>query len=69
MGRQWPLAKRLVTGLKKSKTNTKAVREITIAAKMGGPDPAMNARLFVAVEKAKKEGVPRPNHFAFRSRT
>ena len=35
MGRQWLLAKRLVTGLKKSKTNTKAVREITIAAKMG----------------------------------
>src|ERR1700735_3164321 len=29
MGRQWLLAKRLVSGLKKSKTNTKAVREIT----------------------------------------
>src|SRR3954451_642576 len=59
MGRQWLLAKRLVTGLKKSKTNTKAVREITIAAKIGGPDPAMNARLFAAVEKAKKESVPK----------
>jgi len=61
MGRQWLLAKRLVTGLKKSKTNTKAVREITIAAKIGGADPAMNARLFAAVEKAKKEGVPKDN--------
>ena len=61
MGRQWLLAKRLVTGLKKSKTNTKAVREISIAAKMGGADPAMNARLFAAVEKAKKEGVPKDN--------
>src|SRR6185369_1608333 len=61
MGRQWLLAKRLVAGLKKSKTNTKAVREITIAAKMGGADPAMNARLFAAVEKAKKEGVPKDN--------
>ena len=59
MGRQWLLAKRLVTGLKKSKTNTKAVREITIAAKIGGADPAMNARLFAAVEKAKKESVPK----------
>ena len=61
MGRQWLLAKRLVTGLKKSKTNTKAVREITIAAKMGGADHSANARLFAAVEKAKKEGVPKDN--------
>src|SRR5690349_13086030 len=59
MGRQWLHAKRLVTGLKKSKTNTKMVREITIAAKMGDPDPANNARLFAAVEKAKKESVPK----------
>src|SRR5579884_3668589 len=59
MGRQWLLAKRLVSGLKKSKTNTKLVREITIAAKMGDADPANNARLFAAVEKAKKESVPK----------
>ena len=59
MGRQWLHAKRLIAGLKKSKTNTKLVREISIAAKMGGGDPAMNARLFVAVEKAKKESVPK----------
>jgi YebC/PmpR family DNA-binding regulatory protein len=59
MGRQWLLAKRLVSGLKKAKTNSKLVREITIAAKMGDPDPAMNARLFAAVEKAKKESVPK----------
>ena len=59
MGRQWLHAKRLVAGLKKGKTNTKMVREITLAAKSGGPDPAMNARLFAAVEKAKKESVPK----------
>jgi YebC/PmpR family DNA-binding regulatory protein len=59
MGRQWLLAKRLVSGLKKAKTNTKLVREITIAAKMGDADPAMNARLFAAIEKAKKESVPK----------
>ncbi|MFT3786844.1 MAG: YebC/PmpR family DNA-binding transcriptional regulator [Tepidisphaeraceae bacterium] len=59
MGRQWLHAKRLVAGLKKAKTNTKLVREITLAARMGDPDPSMNARLFAAVEKAKKESVPK----------
>ena len=57
MGRQWLHAKRLVAGLKKGRATGKLVREISVAAKMGGPDPAMNARLFTAVEKAKKESV------------
>jgi YebC/PmpR family DNA-binding regulatory protein len=58
MGRQWLHAKRLVAGAKKAKTNTKMVREITLAAR-GGPDPSMNARLFAAMEKARKESVPK----------
>jgi YebC/PmpR family DNA-binding regulatory protein len=57
MGRQWLHAKRLVAGLKKGRTTSKLVREISVAAKMGGADPAMNARLFTAIEKAKKESV------------
>ena len=57
MGRQWLHAKRLVAGLKKGRIISKLVREISVAAKMGGPDPTMNARLFTAVEKAKKESV------------
>src|SRR5665213_362687 len=57
MGRQWLHAKRLVAGLRKGRTTGKLVREISVAAKMGGADPAMNARLFTAVEKAKKESV------------
>jgi len=57
MGRQWLHAKRLVAGLKKGRTTGKLVREISVAAKMGGADPDMNARLFTAVEKAKKESV------------
>ena len=57
MGRQWLHAKRLVAGLKKGRTTGKLVREISVAAKMGGADPAMNARLFTAVEKARKESV------------
>jgi len=57
MGRQWLHAKRLVAGLRKGRATSKLVREISVAAKMGGPDPAMNARLFTAVEKAKKDSV------------
>jgi len=59
MGRQWLHAKRLVAGLKKGRANSKLVREISVAAKMGGADPGMNARLATAVEKAKKESVSR----------
>jgi len=57
MGRQWLHAKRLVAGLKKGRTTGKLVREIMVDAKMGGADPGMNARLFTAIEKAKKESV------------
>ncbi|HEX4343714.1 MAG TPA: YebC/PmpR family DNA-binding transcriptional regulator [Verrucomicrobiae bacterium] len=59
MGRQWLHAKRLVAGLKKGRTTSKVVREISVAAKMGGADPTMNARLATAVEKAKKDSVSR----------
>src|SRR5215831_20741388 len=57
MGRQWLHAKRLVAGLRKGRATAKLVREISVAAKMGGADVSMNARLFTAVEKAKKESV------------
>ena len=58
MGRQWLQKKRLINGLAKGKTNNKLVRDIALAAR-NGADPAMNARLFAAVEKAKKESVPK----------
>ena len=57
MGRQWLLAKREVTSLKKSKSTGKFVREITIAARQGGADPGTNSRLFAALEKARAESV------------
>jgi YebC/PmpR family DNA-binding regulatory protein len=57
MGRQWLHAKRLVAGLKKGRQTSKLVREISIAAKMGGADPSLNARLAAAVENARKESV------------
>jgi YebC/PmpR family DNA-binding regulatory protein len=59
MGRQWLLAKREVSSLKKSKATGKFVREITIAARQGGADPASNARLAAAIDKAKRESVSR----------
>lgn len=59
MGRQWLHSKRQVASLKKAQATGKLVREISVAAKMGGPDPEMNPRLFTAVQKARKESVPK----------
>jgi YebC/PmpR family DNA-binding regulatory protein len=59
MGRQWLHAKRAVASLKKGRATGKIVREIMVAAKMGGADPDSNARLFAAVEKARRESVGR----------
>jgi YebC/PmpR family DNA-binding regulatory protein len=57
MGRQWLHAKRAIVNLKKGQTVGKIVKEITVASKLGGPDPAANARLFAALEKARKASV------------
>ncbi len=40
---------------------TKLSREIIVAARMGGPDPAGNFRLRTAVEAARKGGMPNDN--------
>src|SRR5690242_14691345 len=45
----------------RGKIFTKISREIIVAAKMGGGDPAMNPRLRVAVEKARENSVPVDN--------
>ena len=52
-------AKRAVASLKKGRVTVKLVREVMVAAKMGGADPGANARLFAAVEKARRESVSR----------
>jgi YebC/PmpR family DNA-binding regulatory protein len=59
MGRQWLHAKRAIVNLKKGQTVGKIVKEITVAAKPGGGDPAANARLFAVLEKARKASVTR----------
>src|SRR6202041_3280894 len=57
MGAQWKQAGREINAHKKGQMVVKLVREIMVAAKLGGADPDLNARLFVAVEKAKKSSV------------
>jgi len=45
----------------RSKIFSKLAREITVAAKMGMPDPNMNPRLRLAVQNAKAESMPKDN--------
>ena len=59
MGRQWLQAKREVAHLKKGQAVGKMVKEIMVAAKLGGPDPSSNARLAVAVDRARRASVSR----------
>ena len=45
----------------RSKMFSKLAREITVAAKTGTPDPAMNPRLRLAVQNAKAVSMPKDN--------
>ncbi|PWJ78372.1 YebC/PmpR family DNA-binding regulatory protein [Pseudaminobacter salicylatoxidans] len=45
----------------RSKMFSKLAREITVAAKQGLPDPAMNPRLRLAIQNAKAESMPKDN--------
>ena len=57
MGAQWKQAGREANAQKKGQMVVKLVREIMVAAKLGGPEPDLNARLAAAVEKARKASV------------
>jgi len=46
---------------KRGKLFTKLIREITVAAKMGGSDMDANPRLRLAVDKAKAQSMPKDN--------
>src|SRR3954467_4825286 len=59
MGAQWKQAGREANAQKKGQMTAKLVREIMVAAKLGGADPDLNARLAAAVEKARKASVYR----------
>jgi len=46
---------------KRGKVFTKIIKEISVAAKLGGGDPAGNPRLRTAIDKAKEENMPKDN--------
>jgi YebC/PmpR family DNA-binding regulatory protein len=58
MGRGWINTIKAANAAKKGALFTKIVRELQVAAKMGGPDPTMNARLRMALDNARKSSVP-----------
>jgi YebC/PmpR family DNA-binding regulatory protein len=46
---------------KRGKVFTKVIKEVTVAAKLGGGDPTMNPRLRLALVKAQEANVPKDN--------
>jgi YebC/PmpR family DNA-binding regulatory protein len=58
MGKGWKNPIKVANAQKKGAVFTKLAREIQVAAKMGGADPAMNARLRMAIDAAKKQQCP-----------
>jgi YebC/PmpR family DNA-binding regulatory protein len=46
---------------RRSKLFSKLAREITVAAKLGAPDPGMNSRLRLAIQNARAENMPKDN--------
>jgi len=60
---KWSTIKRAkgVNDARRGALFTKLSREIIIAAKSGGPDPSMNLRLRLAVQRAKASNVPNDN--------
>ena len=59
MGAQWKQKGREESSLKRGQLFGKLAKEIIVAVKAKGPDPSLNARLYAAVEAAKKQSVPR----------
>jgi len=51
--------KKAATDAKRGKIFTRLIREITVAARLGGGDAATNARLRLAVDKATDQNMPK----------
>jgi YebC/PmpR family DNA-binding regulatory protein len=60
---KWKQIKRQkgVTDAKRGQVFTKIAREITVAARLGVPDPDANFRLRIAIQKARAENMPNDN--------
>ncbi len=59
MGKSWKNPKKMETANKKGKVFSKLAKEIQVASRLGGPDPAANARLNMAVIAAKAVSCPK----------
>ncbi len=59
MGAQWKHKGRTANAAARGKVMSKVAKELILAAKAGGPDPATNAKLRLAVEQAKKASMPK----------
>ena len=53
--------KKAATDAKRGKVWTRLIKEITVAARMGGSDPDTNPRLRLAVDKAGDANMPKDN--------
>ena len=53
--------KKGIADAKRGQAFTKLIKDITVCAKMGGPDPESNARLRTAILKARAENMPKDN--------
>ena len=53
--------KKGIADAKRGQAFTKLIKEITVCAKMGGPDPESNARLRTAILKARADNMPKDN--------
>jgi YebC/PmpR family DNA-binding regulatory protein len=51
--------KKAATDAKRGKIFTRLIKEITVAARLGGADPSMNPRLRLAVDKAMSQNMPK----------
>lgn len=59
MGKQWKAGMKAENASKKGAMLIKYVKEIQVAAKLGGPEPANNMRLRLAVDAAKSVSCPK----------
>ncbi|MGH8711991.1 MAG: YebC/PmpR family DNA-binding transcriptional regulator [Burkholderiales bacterium] len=53
--------KKAAADAKRGKIFTRLIKEITVAARLGGADPAMNPRLRLAIDKASENNMPKDN--------
>lgn len=51
--------KKAATDAKRGKIFTRLIKEITVAARLGGGDPSMNPRLRLAIDKAMAQNMPK----------